>query len=137
MIEPCYYRISVKALVVNDEGKLLLARESDGTWDFLGGGLDHNEDPVVALRREIKEEAGLDVGTIQASPRYFITIERPERNTFIANVFYQTTINGLDFTPSDECEELRYLSVAEIRELKTLPNVGKFLEAYDEQHVAA
>jgi len=132
MPEPCYYRVSVKALIVNDEGKLLLAKESDGTWDFLGGGLDHNEDPAVALKREIHEETGLQVTNISLLPRYFITAERPEKNTFVANVFYETWVRNLDFTPSHECEELRYLSPQEIRELKTLPNVDKFLDVYED-----
>lgn len=59
MNEPCYYRTSVKALIVDDSGKFLLAKEPDGTWDFLGGGLDHNEVPVAAVEREITEETGL------------------------------------------------------------------------------
>jgi len=55
MNEPCYYRVSVKALITDELGRFLLAKESDNTWDLLGGGLDHHEDPVAALRREIQE----------------------------------------------------------------------------------
>lgn len=49
MNEPCYYRVSVKALITNEAGKFLMAREGDGTWDMLGGGLDYNEDPMHVL----------------------------------------------------------------------------------------
>ena len=130
MNEPCYYRVSVKALIVDDTGRFLLARESDGTWDFLGGGLDHNEDPTVAVRREISEETGLVVTNVSSSPKYFVTTERSDRGIFIANVFYEVTVKDLNFTPSDECEELRYFSVEEARTEKTLPNVAKFIDAY-------
>lgn len=32
-----FYRISIKAVVLNSENKFLLAREDNGSWDFLGG----------------------------------------------------------------------------------------------------
>lgn len=130
MNEPCYYRVSVKALITDETGRFLLAKESSGVWDMLGGGLDHNEDPVTALQREVQEETGLVVASVNPSPKYFVTAHRPERNTFIANVFYEVTIKDLHFTPSDECEELRYFSTEEARQLTTLPNIEKFLEIY-------
>ena len=130
MNEPCYYRVSVKALITDGTGRFLLARESNGVWDLLGGGLDHGEDPVAALQREIQEETGLVVTNVHSSPKYFITAERPDKNMFIANVVYEVTIQDLQFTPSDECEELRYFSAEEARGLALLPNVEQFLKAH-------
>ena len=131
MNEPCYYRVSVKALICDSRGKFLLARESDGTWDFLGGGLDHNEDPIVALKREISEETGLVVTSVSESPQYFLTGHRADRDVYTANVMYSVTLRDLHFTPSDECEELRYFSVEEARKEKLLPNAESFLDLYD------
>ena len=51
MNEPCYYRISVKGIVIDDQGRILLSREDNGMWEMLGGGLDHDEDPIVGLKR--------------------------------------------------------------------------------------
>jgi len=107
-----------------------MARESDGTWDFLGGGLEHNEDPALALEREIIEETGLVVTSISLSPKYFVTAERVDKGVFIANIFYEVRIKDLNFTPSEECEELRYFTVEEAHAVKSLPNVPKFLEVY-------
>jgi 8-oxo-dGTP diphosphatase len=130
MNNDCFYRLSVKALIIDDTGKFLLARESDGTWDLLGGGLNHDEHPVTALQREISEETGLVVTSVSSSPKYFVTAKRPEHGIFIANVLYEATLKDLGFTPSDECEELRYFSVEEARHVKLLPNVTNFLEIY-------
>ncbi len=53
--------------MVHDEtGRLLLARASSsltlqGRWFLPGGGVDHGENPVDTLRREIEEESGLTV----------------------------------------------------------------------------
>ena len=43
------------------DGKYLLPREDNGKWELMGGGIDHGEDPHDCLRREIKEETGLEV----------------------------------------------------------------------------
>ncbi len=129
-MEPCYYRISVKALVTDEDGKFLLAKETDGTWDFLGGGLDHNEDPTEALRREVTEETGLVITHISEAPKYFVTAERPSKGVFVANIFYTVKFRNLDFTPTDECQELRYFSVVEASKEKLLPNALKFLHEY-------
>lgn len=32
----CFYRISVKALILNDEGKFLLTKEDNGLWELPG-----------------------------------------------------------------------------------------------------
>lgn len=94
---------------------------------MLGGGLDHNEDPIAALRREIQEETGLAVTDINPSPTYFFTAHKPEKNVYIANVVYEVKIKDLQFTPSDECEELRYFTVKEAKNVTLLPNIEKLL----------
>jgi 8-oxo-dGTP diphosphatase len=59
-------RIAAYGVLVDDEGRLLLARAAPwltlrGRWFLPGGGVDHGEHPTGALRREIKEESGLTV----------------------------------------------------------------------------
>jgi 8-oxo-dGTP pyrophosphatase MutT (NUDIX family) len=62
-------RPAVRALVVDDEGRFLLVRLSypHGAWWVLpGGGLDDGEDDETALRRELREEIGLDECEVDA-----------------------------------------------------------------------
>jgi 8-oxo-dGTP diphosphatase len=51
--------------VVDDEGRVLLARRAGpvfhGYWDLPGGFLDEGEHPLDGLRRELREETGLEV----------------------------------------------------------------------------
>jgi 8-oxo-dGTP diphosphatase len=40
----CYYRISVKALILDEtRTKFLVVQELDGRWELPGGGLDWDE----------------------------------------------------------------------------------------------
>src|SRR6185503_9930376 len=54
------YPISIKGIVAHDGCVLLLLNER-GEWDLPGGRPDPGENHDAALRREVREEAGLDV----------------------------------------------------------------------------
>jgi len=131
MDEQNYYRVSVKGIIVDETGRFLLAREDNGKWDMLGGGLDHGEDPIEGLRREIAEETGIEVTSISATPKYFITGPRLGHDTFVANAVYEIKLANLDFTPSEECQELKFFNVDEARNIDLFPTVEKLLEVFD------
>lgn len=54
-----FYRVSVKALITNDRGQVLVVKENQDTWSLPGGGLDHGEDPSAGVARELEEELGI------------------------------------------------------------------------------
>jgi 8-oxo-dGTP pyrophosphatase MutT (NUDIX family) len=121
----------VKGLVVDASGRFLLAREDNGKWEFPGGGLDHDEEPLDGLRREIQEETGLEVTWVSPSPIYFTTSKRLHYENYIANVFYEIKLKDLNFTPSEECQELRFFTVEEAKQQDLFPNVTEFLKVFD------
>ena len=54
---------AVKALILH-QGRFLMLKQELGNrfeWDFPGGRMEFGETPEEALRREVKEETGLDV----------------------------------------------------------------------------
>ncbi len=56
---------TASALVLDDEGRVLLARRAGdpgaGLWDLLGGFIDEGEEPLAALERELAEETALEI----------------------------------------------------------------------------
>ncbi|HSW99860.1 MAG TPA: NUDIX hydrolase [Patescibacteria group bacterium] len=130
-----YYRISIKGIVINDDGRILLSKEENGMWEMLGGGLDHDEDPIDCLRREIKEEAGLEVVYVSPSPKYFVTSPRVGKTitTYMANIIYEIRLKDLAFVPSEECQELRFFNTEEMGEVELFPNVQKLREILMQQ----
>ena len=49
-----FYRVSLKAIIRNALGHVLLVKESGSeSWSFPGGGIDHGETELDALRREL------------------------------------------------------------------------------------
>lgn len=60
-------KVVAKALLINDKDEVLLLRRSltddrrPGEMDFPGGGIDDGEDITAGVKREILEEAGVDI----------------------------------------------------------------------------
>jgi len=54
------YRISIKGLIKNEKGEVLVVKETGRNyWDLPGGGMDHAENIKLAITRELKEEVNL------------------------------------------------------------------------------
>lgn len=136
MNEQNHFRVSVKGVAIDETGRFLLAKEDNGMWELLGGGLDHGEDPIAALKREFKQETGLEVIEVSATPKYFVTAPKVGREGYVANVIYEVKLKDLDFTPSDECVELRFFSVEEAQKEKLFPQVAEFIKVFNpELHI--
>lgn len=61
------YRVSIKALIYNDAGQILVVKE-DGRplWDLPGGGMDYGETFESALKRELYRESCMKKLAIRA-----------------------------------------------------------------------
>ncbi len=62
-------RLGAYGIARDGRGRILLVRaathlEVAGRWFLPGGGVEHGETPVDALRREVDEETGLTIGTV-------------------------------------------------------------------------
>lgn len=57
------------AIIFNAEGKVLLLehllRPHASGWGIPGGFIEHGEQPAEAIRREIREEAGIELENLQ------------------------------------------------------------------------
>lgn len=126
-IPPCHYRISIKALIFDEtREKFLVVQEENGTWELPGGGLDFGETPEECLRREIKEEMDLEVTHIAKQPSYAFTFEKHKNTNYPgwkANIMYEARLKDLNFTPSDECARIEFVTPAEALQLKNAPNI--------------
>lgn len=72
------FAVAVKSFIVDDKGRLLIIKgvagdvQRPGIWEIPGGRLVLGEDPFVGLRRETREETGLDVEVLRPlSVRHF------------------------------------------------------------------
>jgi len=61
------FRAGVGAIIMNKNGKILGLERKDfpGEWQFPQGGLDEDETPLEAVKREILEETGIKESDLQ------------------------------------------------------------------------
>ncbi len=63
------FTVSVAAIITNEKGEVLLLdhvlRPAQTTWGIPGGFLERGEQPEQAVRREIREETGLELENVK------------------------------------------------------------------------
>lgn len=134
-IPECFYRVSVKALILNEtRDKFLICEEESGVWELPGGGLDWGATPQEDLPREISEEMGLKTISVADHPSYFITDQTINRKQWIVNVVYEAKVENLDFTPSDECVNIKFVNKEDIQDTNVFPTIKQLAEMFDPQN---
>jgi ADP-ribose pyrophosphatase YjhB (NUDIX family) len=103
---------TVSALLLDDEGRIMLARRAAepgrGLWDLLGGFMDEGELPLETLVRELREETGLDI-----EPRDFFGAwpdRYGEGGVWTLNLYWTARIRGGEPTPADDVAEVDWFA---------------------------
>jgi len=109
-----FYRVAVKAIVRNQENELLLVKERTDKWSLPGGGLEYGEDPKDAIRRELKEEVGLDVTQIDDDPVYIFSAYNKSFKVWCFTICYNVKTSTLAPTLSADVTEASFVSTVRL-----------------------
>lgn len=113
--------VSVAALVVNDAGKVLLVRSPWRGWEYPGGLIEPGETFQEALRREVREEAGVEIEVLG-----FVGIcKNIERD--VVNIDFAARYVSGELKTSDESTEVIWADPEEALGLVTFPLTKKRL----------
>lgn len=105
------YRISLKGLIRNEKGEVLVVKETGRDWwDLPGGGMDHGEGIQSALAREMKEEVNLE-GDFSYS---IIAVDEPSylhaHNFWQVRLIYQLNHTNMEFSAGDDADEIKFIN---------------------------
>lgn len=114
--------VSVAAMVHNDRGEILLVNSPWRGWEYPGGLIEPGETVEAALRREIREEAGVEVEI----ERFVGICKNVERN--IVNIDFVCRYVGGELTTSEESTEVIWAAPERAMELITFPLTKKRLK---------
>lgn len=126
-----HFYVAVKALLFYNNKFLILKRSKKsngefGFWEFPGGRLEFFEDPMDGLKREIQEEAGVDIDI-----KFPLGVWDHKRNNdmhVIGITFLAKAISD-EIVLSDEHLEYKWITKEEFADYKVFP---KMLEEIDE-----
>jgi 8-oxo-dGTP diphosphatase len=106
------------ALCVDDEGRVLLSRRAippdEGRWDFPGGFLEEGEHPLDGARRELKEEAGVEIEPLDLVGIWMDRYGGDGSGAATLNFYWTARIVAGDPEPADDVAELRWFAPDEI-----------------------
>lgn len=122
--------------VVERDGRVLLGRRafepSAGLWDLPGGFLDEGEPPLDGLRRELREETGLEI-----EPTQFLGVwlDEYDGRTVLALTWLARPVSG-EPAAADDVAELRWFGADELPAPQELafPSFVEILSLWRRRH---
>lgn len=103
--------------IENDNGEFLVQKTSEekgGHYSTTGGHINHGEEAINTVIREVKEELGIDISNDDIIDLGHICVDFPIR--FIFYLKKNIDLNNIDLQ-KDEVEQVSYMSVEKIKEL--------------------
>src|SRR5690606_1778195 len=124
--------VIVKGIILH-ENKVLILKRSDsdrinpGKWEFVGGKINFNENLEDALKREVREEASIDI--IVDSILYATNYKTNSNRNDVVIVYKCHSINN-DVKLSQEHTDFKWATEEELRKL-LYKGLIKDMERYD------
>lgn len=115
-------KLDTRAAIFQND-KILLVKESNGTWSLPGGWVDADVSVKENTVKEVKEEAGLDV-----TADMIIAVQDREKHNLpvyaykVCKIFVLCSVVSGKFEPNIETTESRYFELDELPELATEKN---------------
>ena len=122
-------QVAVGAIVVADDALLMVRRAQEpakGLWSLPGGRVEKGEYLADAVRREVKEETGLDV-TAGELVGIFEVVGEP--HYVILDFFAQAESPG-EPTASSDVDEVRWVPLEEVASLECTPRFVETMKAW-------
>lgn len=106
------------ALILNDRNEVLLLKRAIepyfGKWDIPGGFLEESEDPIDCLKRESREEMGIEIIPGEVIAIYVDRYGDSEDASYTFNVFYKCKIISGEIKLDKENSEYKWFAEKEI-----------------------
>ncbi|MBW2999368.1 NUDIX domain-containing protein [Candidatus Woesearchaeota archaeon] len=112
------FAISAKSFIVNDNKLLIIKRSPDevqkpNIWEIPGGRLESGEDPFEGIKRETKEETGIDIEVLHPINIRHYTRDDGQAITMLIflckalnnNIKLSKEHTGFEWIPLENCKE--------------------------------
>ena len=126
---------AASAVVVNDDGQLLLQRRTDNDyWSLPGGAMEVGESIAQTIAREVREETGLEVETtrlvgIYSDPRHVIAYSNGEvRQQF--SICFACRVVGGELRRGDESSDIGFFAKEQLMNLNIQPSIRLRLQHF-------
>lgn len=127
-----FYRNSaptVSAIIIQDN-KILLTKRAlspfKNYWDWPGGFLEYGEDPIMGLKREMKEELGVSV---RVGKILYAYAGEYHKNEATLNIFYAAVLGKGKLKPADDITAVRWFPINKLPKMAFGERAGEIIGA--------
>ncbi|MBI5044964.1 MAG: NUDIX hydrolase [Candidatus Levybacteria bacterium] len=123
--------VVVYGVIVNDSRKMLVVQRAEHDthplmWEFPGGLVEENEDPISATKREVFEETG-----VRVDPLYPISVASDvssSKNQLVVRIAFLCKYTGGEIILSNEHNTYQWISEDDALKLKHSDLLAKTIE---------
>lgn len=125
----------VGAIIRDEAGRLVVVRRGrppgKGLWSVPGGRVERGESLAEAVRREVREETGLDVEVGEQAGRVTLPALSPQ-DRYVVTDFWAAVASGSSAEPvsGDDADEARWVTEAEFDTLEQTADLNATLHAW-------
>jgi 8-oxo-dGTP pyrophosphatase MutT (NUDIX family) len=110
--------VSAGALIFDEVGRVLLQRRSnDGLWGTPGGAMEPGETLKETARREVREETGLEVGSLtllclHSGAEYFHVYPNGDQAFIVGATYIAHDVTGVPVADAVESVEVQFFHLS-------------------------
>lgn len=118
-----YIGVGVGAAIFNDEGRLFItkrgkkAKNESGTWEIPGGSVEFGETFEEAIKREIKEELGIEIEILELLGICDHIIPQEKQHWVSPTYICRITKGKPKILEPEKCEEIGWFTLSEAEKL--------------------
>lgn len=113
--------VGAVVIVIDGEGRILLQkrRYPYGSWGLPGGLMELGESTEDTVRREVKEETGLEIGElnlidISSGPKNFVVAQNGDEFYVVTVSYYTNEVYGILEVDEEESIECNFINISEL-----------------------
>ena len=118
----CLYRVASKAIIIQDK-HLLIVKEPEGWYGLPGGGIDHGQDALQSLVRELREEIGVELDPTSIHPDPVCAYVGGSIKALPRVTLYYRVDAPSDFSPQSQEPTYQWVDRSELGSVQLGPNI--------------
>jgi mutator protein MutT len=118
-----YIGVGIGAIIVNSEGKMLLAKRGrkakneKGKWEFPGGSVEFGDTMKETIIREMKEELGIEIEPLEHLPAIDHIIPSDGQH-WVTSAFISRIVSGEPtIMEPEKCDKIGWFALTEMKNM--------------------